>query len=103
VRDFDLVTVSANMPDEKNSVIRVLQKMHATSRNLLFNSNDTAALQTSFDPTWESAVPYTMLIAADGKVLYQKQGSIDILDLRRTILANLPSDYEGFNRYWSEP
>jgi peroxiredoxin len=103
VRDFDLVTVSANMPDEKNSVIRVLQKMHATSRNLLFNSNDTAALQTSFDPTWESAVPYTMLIAADGKVLYQKQGSVDILALRRTILANLPSDYEGFNRYWSEP
>lgn len=103
VRDFDLVTVSANMPDEKDSVTRVLQKMHATSRNLLFNSDDTAALQTAFEPTWESAVPYTMLIAPDGRVLYKKQGSIDILELRRTILANLPSDYEGFNRYWSEP
>jgi peroxiredoxin len=102
VRDFDLVTVSANMPDEKDSVSRVLQKMHATSQNLLFDSNDTAALQTAFDPAWESAVPYTMLIAPDGKVLYQRQGSVDILDLRRTILANLPSDYEGFNRYWSE-
>lgn len=103
VRDFDLVTVSANMPDEKDSVIRMLQKMHATSRNLLFDSNDTAALQTAFDPAWESAVPYTMLIAPDGKVLYQKQGSVDILELRRTILANMPSDYEGFNHYWSEP
>lgn len=103
VRDFDLVTVSANMPDEKNSVTRVLQKMHATSRNLLFDSNDTAALQAAFDPAWESAVPYTMLIAPDGKVLYRKQGSVDILELRRIILANLPSDYEGFNRYWSEP
>lgn len=103
VRDFDLVTVSANMPDEKDSVMRVLQKMHATSRNLLFDSNDTAALQTAFDPTWESAVPYTVLIAPDGKILYKKQGSLDILELRRTILANLPSDYEGFNRYWSQP
>lgn len=103
VRDFDLVTVSANMPDEKESVTRVLQKMHATSRNLLFDSTDTAALQAAFDPTWESAVPYTMLIAPDGKVLYQKQGSVDVLELRRVILANLPSDYEGFNRYWSEP
>lgn len=102
VRDFDLVTVSANMPDEEESVTRVLQKMHATSRNLLFNSNDTAALQAAFDPAWESAVPYTVLIAPDGKILYKTQGSIDILDLRRTILANLPSDYEGFNRYWSE-
>lgn len=103
VRDFELVTVSANMPDEKESVMRVLQKMHATSRNLLFDSSDTAALQAAFDPTWESAVPYTVLIAPDGKILYKKQGSLDVLELRRTILANLPSDYEGFNRYWSEP
>jgi peroxiredoxin len=103
VRDFALVTVSANMPDEKGSVLRMLEKMHATSRNLLFDSDDTAALQAAFDPAWESAVPYTVLIAPDGKVLYKRQGSVDILELRRTILANLPSDYEGFNRYWSEP
>ena len=100
VRDLELVTVAANMPDEKNSVMRVLEKMHATSRNLLFASDDTAALQAAFDPSWESAVPYTVLIAPDGKILYQKQGSVDILELRRTILANLPSDYEGFNKYW---
>jgi peroxiredoxin len=102
VRDFELVTVSANMPDQKDSVMRILGKMHATSRNLLFDSNDTASLQAAFDSAWESAVPYTMLIAPDGKVLYRKQGSVDILELRRTILANLPSDYEGFNRYWSQ-
>jgi peroxiredoxin len=101
-RDFELVTVSANMPDEKDSVMRVLKKMHATSHNLLFDSSDTASLQAAFDSAWESAVPYAVLIAADGKVLYRKQGSVDVLELRRTILANLPSDYEGFNRYWSE-
>jgi len=103
VRDFELVTAAANMPDEKNSVIRVLEKMHATSRNLLFDSNDTAALQAAFDPAWESPVPYTVLIAPEGKILYQRQGSVDILELRRTILANLPSDYYGFNQYWSKP
>jgi peroxiredoxin len=101
VRDLELVTVSANMPDEKPSVIRLLEKMHASGRNLLFNSEDTASLQKAFDPKWESAVPYTVLIAPDGKVLYQKQGSIDILALRRTILANLSSDYIGFNQYWA--
>lgn len=101
-RDFQLVSVSVNMPDEKDSVMRVLKKMHATSRNLLFDSDDTASLQAAFDPAWQSAVPYTVLIAPDGKVLYREEGSVDILALRRTILANLPSDYEGFNRYWSE-
>jgi peroxiredoxin len=100
VRDLDLVTVAANMPDEKNGVMKMLEKKHATSRNLLFASEDTAALQLAFDPTWESAVPYTVLIDADGKILYKRVGSIDILELRRTILANLPSDYIGFNRYW---
>jgi peroxiredoxin len=100
VRDFELITVSANMPDEKAGVQRMLEKKHATSRNLLFASDDTAALQTAFDPTWESAVPYTVLLDANGKILYKSLGTVDILELRRTILANLPSDYIGFNQYW---
>jgi peroxiredoxin len=100
VRDLDLVTVSANMPDEKTGVLKMLEKKRATSRNLLFASNDTAALQAAFDPEWESAVPYTILLDAEGKVLYKNLGSVDILELRRTILANLPSDYIGFNQYW---
>jgi peroxiredoxin len=100
VRDFDLVTVSANMPDEKAGVLKMLEKKHATSRNLLFASDDTAALQAAFDPSWESAVPYTVLLDADGKVLYKSLGAVDILELRRTILATLPSDYIGFNQYW---
>ena len=100
VRDFDLVTVSANMPDEKDGVLRMLQKKRATSRNLLFSSTDTEAMQKAFDPTWQSAVPYTVLLDSNGKVLYKNLGSVDILELRRTILANMPSDYIGFNRYW---
>jgi len=100
VRDLELVTVAANLPDERPSVQRMLDKMHATSRNLLFASDDTAAMQAAFDPAWQSAVPYTVLIAPGGKVLYQKQGEVDILELRRTILANLPAEYEGFNKYW---
>ncbi len=101
VRDLELVTVSANMPDEKNSVQHFLEKMHATSRNLLFGSDDTAALQAAFDPDWQSAVPYTVLLAPDGKVLYKKQGSVDILEMRRTILEQIVTEYEGFTKYWS--
>jgi peroxiredoxin len=99
-RDYSVVTVSANMPDEQPSVLRFLQKKHATSRNYLFDSQDTASLQTAFDPKWDSAVPYTILLSGDGKVLYKQLGSVDLLDLKRTILANLPSDYKGFNQYW---
>lgn len=100
MRDFSLVTISANQPEEKASVLHFLQKQHATSRNLLFASDDTEAMQKAFDPSWDSAVPYTILLSADGKVLYKQLGSADILQLRRIILANLPSAYIGFNRYW---
>lgn len=99
-RGFKLVTVSVNTPDEKPSVLRLLQKKHATSRNLIFSSDDTAALQAAFDPKWQSAVPYTLLLGPNGKVLYSSLGSVDVLDLRRKILAAMPSDYIGFNKYW---
>lgn len=99
-RGFQLVTVSANMPDEKAGVLRFLQRKHATSRNLLFASDNTAALQAAFDPKWQSAVPYTVLLAPGGKILYSSIGSVDILQLRRKILAEMPSDYIGFNKYW---
>jgi peroxiredoxin len=101
-RDFDLVTVSANMPDEQPSVLRLLTKKHATSRNLLFASSDTASLQAAFDPQWQTAVPYTVLLGTDGKVLYSALGSVDMLELRHKILAIMPSDYIGFNKYWTE-
>jgi peroxiredoxin len=99
-RDFSLVTVSANMPDERASVLRFLQKQHATSTNLLFDSDDTEGHQIAFDPKWDSAVPYTILLSGDGKILYKKLGSVDVLELRRTILANVPAEYKGFSAYW---
>src|ERR1700721_3211966 len=42
VRDLDLVTVSANMPDEKTGVQKMLEKKRPTTRNLLFPPNDPA-------------------------------------------------------------
>jgi hypothetical protein len=45
-------------------------------------------------------VPHTILLDADGNVLYQTAATVDLLKLRRTILANLPSAYIGLNNYW---
>jgi peroxiredoxin len=100
-RNFELVVVAMNKPDEKPAVTQWLDKSHATSRNLLFDSADTAAMQKAFDPEWASAdAPYTILLDADGNVLYKTAQPVDQLKLRRTILANLPSAYIGLNNYW---
>ncbi|HET8550551.1 MAG TPA: redoxin domain-containing protein [Bryobacteraceae bacterium] len=101
-RDFDLVTVATNLPDERAGVLKVLEKQHASSRNLHFASDDTYAMQAAFEAKWESGVPFTMVLAPGGKVLYQKQGELDILELRRVVLANLPDpDYIGHRAYWA--
>jgi peroxiredoxin len=101
-RNFELVVVSTDKPGDKPQVTEWLNKTHATSRNLLFDSENTSALQQAFDPQWQSGTdtPYTILVDADGKVLYQTTGPVDQLKLRRTILANLPSAYIGLNNYW---
>lgn len=99
-RGLNLVTVSVNSPDEKQGVLNFLKKHNATGENLLLDSDNAASLQAAFDPTWQSAVPYTILLGPNGKVLYKTLGSADILQLRREILASAPSAYIGFNKYW---
>ncbi len=101
-RDFDMVTVAANLPDEKPGVIKFLQKQHASGRNLIFASDDTYGMQAAFDPRWDSGVPYIVLLAPDGTVLIHQTGDLDVLALRRAILANLPdADYLGHRAYWA--
>jgi thiol-disulfide isomerase/thioredoxin len=102
MRDLDMVTVATNLPDEKPGVMKFLQKQHATGRNLIFASADTYAMQAAFDPKWESGVPYTILLAPDGTVLYKQTGDLDVLALRRVILANLDdASYLGHRAYWA--
>jgi peroxiredoxin len=100
-RDFDLVTVSTNYPDEKAGVLKTLRQEHASSRNLMFASEDTYALQAAFEPKWEGAVPFTMVIAPGGKVLFQQQGEVDVLEVRRAILGHLENEtYVSHPDYW---
>ena len=100
-RAFDLVTVSINYPDEQPGVLAALQKQHATSKNLLLGSTDIYPLMAAFDSEWNAAVPYSMLIRPDGTVAYKIQGSINPLELRRLIIANLADDdYLGHQAYW---
>jgi peroxiredoxin len=102
-RDFDLVTVSTNYPDERVGVIKTLQAQHASSTNLLFASEDTYAMQAAFDAKWDAGVPFTMVISPGGKVLYQVQGEVDILAMRRAIQANLENEtYVGHPLYWAK-
>jgi thiol-disulfide isomerase/thioredoxin len=86
-RDFELITVSLNQPDEQKAVLECLKKNQASCRNLIFASKDRDKLINAFDPDWQGPVPYTVLINPEGKVIYRETGSVDPLALKRAIVA----------------
>ena len=102
LRSFDFVTVATNPPSEGPAVIDFLRKQYASSPNKQFASADVGSLQSAWGATWKAGSPFTMVIAPDGKALYQKEGRVDILELRRVILANMPDtrSYIGQQAYW---
>ena len=61
-----------------------------------------AGLQAAWGAKWNLRSPFTMVIAPGGEVLYQKEGKIDILEVRRHILAAMPDTrgYIGSKAYW---
>ena len=95
------MTVNINYPDEKPGVMKVLNAEHATSTNYVLSSTDIYAQLAAFDPDWKAAVPYTLLIAPGGQILYKSTGSVEALALKRLIIGNLPDDdYIGHQAYW---
>jgi thiol-disulfide isomerase/thioredoxin len=101
-RGFDFVTVSENEPADKSGVLKFLERQHSSSRNLVFATSDTSALQEAFDHNMGAAVPFTVVLDTNGDVVYQEEGALDILAVRRAILASLPDDkeYPGMQAYW---
>src|ERR1041385_3911099 len=76
-RAFELITVSANYPDEQKEVTEFLHKQQASCRNLLFGETDKYKLMSAFDPKWSGGLPYSILLGPNGEMLYQSQEAID--------------------------
>ena len=102
LRAFNLVTVSTDAPTESAAVLEFLKTQYASSPNKQFATADRAGLQAAWGAKWNLQSPFTMVIAPGGEVLYQKEGKIDIIEVRRHILAAMPDTrgYIGSKAYW---
>jgi thiol-disulfide isomerase/thioredoxin len=102
-RPFQLVTVSTNYPDEQKAVQMFLEEQHAVTKNLIFGGSDPYQFIAAFDKSWSGGVPFTMVIGLNGEVLYKGLGSMDALEIRRTLLRNFPDDeYVGVQEYFRQ-
>jgi peroxiredoxin len=88
-RDFEVVTVAVNRPEEEKEVLAFLKKQQASCKNFIFGSADREKLIDAFDPEWQGAVPYTVLLAPDGEVVCRQNERIDALALKRSIVKAL--------------
>jgi peroxiredoxin len=92
-RDFEFITISADKPDKKDKAQELLKKMQASGKNYIYNSDDKYKLIEAIDAKWQGALPYTLLIAPGGKILYRTQGSIVPQEMKKLIVENVGRYY----------
>jgi peroxiredoxin len=107
-RDFEVITISVDDPKDTAKVKQFLQKEHATipnrvqrsvnaegreTNNYLFAGASTDALMQSLDPNAPGPVPYTVLIAPGGKIIYRCANEVDADKLVATIVDRLGPYY----------
>jgi thiol-disulfide isomerase/thioredoxin len=84
-RGLEFVTISADDPSRKDKALSFLKGKQASGPNYLYTGDDKYKMIEAVDPKWDGALPYTMLVDPDGKIIYGKQGIIDPEALKKII------------------
>lgn len=92
-RGLDIVTISVDKPEQRPAVLEFLSEKHAALINYQFGSDDQNALAEVLDPGWQGGVPYTMLVAPGGTVVYRQHGQFDSYTLKKNIVDRLGRTY----------
>jgi thiol-disulfide isomerase/thioredoxin len=87
-RDFEFISISADDPAQKEKVLKFLKGKEASNKNYLWSIEDKYRLIEAIDPKWQGALPYTILVEPGGKIVYGKQGAINVAEMKRAIIDN---------------
>ena len=108
LRDFELITISTDDPKDSAKVKAFLEKRGAglldrlkpslkaegrTTNSYIFSDPDTNALVKALDPEWPGAIPHTVLVGTDGKILWRHTGAVNGEELRAKILDHMGRYY----------
>lgn len=92
-RDFEFISVSADKPNRKEKALEFLKKSEAANKNYIFSGENAYDLIEAVDTEWQGALPFTMLIAPGGEVLFKTQGTIEPFALKKKIVNYLGRYY----------
>ncbi len=93
-REFELVTISADSPEEKDKALEALKKHQVAATNYLFDANDKYKLMDAVDEKSPGSLPHTVLVAPGGKVLYRKSGPCEPLKVKKAVVGYLGRTYK---------
>jgi len=88
-RDFEFISISTDGLKKKDKVLEFLKEKHAATKNYICSSDDKYALIEAIDKNWQGALPYTLLVAPGGKIVYGHQGVIDVLEVKKEIMKQI--------------
>lgn len=107
-RNFELTTITIDEPQDGIRALNFLEKQHAalpdrlkqilaaegrTTDNYIFQGS-VDMLQKTLDPQWPGPVPYTMIVAPSGQVIYRRDGVIDLAEVRAKLIDALGPYYD---------
>jgi thiol-disulfide isomerase/thioredoxin len=91
IREFEMVTIAAEYPDQFDAVKDFLTKKHASMKNYILASNNKDELYDALEDakTWKGELPYTLIVNEKGEVIYRERGELSFLKMRRAIVPEL--------------
>ncbi len=94
-RDFEFISISADNPKQESKVLKFLKEKASAVPNYFFAKDDKYALIEAVDKDWNGALPYTILIEPNGKIVWKHQGEVDFYELKKVIV-----EHELIGRYF---
>ena len=92
-REFDFVSISLDDFKSQEKALTFLKKKYASNKNYIFGSEKKYDLIEVVDPKWQGALPYTILVSPEGKIVYRQSGMIDPIALRTAIVEKIGRYY----------
>ena len=88
-RNFEMVSISADKPAVEEKVKAFLTGHQAAFLNYIYVGDDQQAFINAIDSRWQGNLPYTMLVAPGGEVVYRHSGIIDPLEVKQAVVNEL--------------
>jgi len=108
-RPFEMITISMDNPKMKEQAIKFLENQQVAppaplkrrlvkegrkTLNFIYTGASTDAIIKALDTEWKGPLPFTVVIAKGGKIIYRQNGPVKPVELKNLIYDYLGGYYD---------